>query len=153
MPQAAPGSTQGNQISTNCVTAGGDNSGCAFVSNSAQSYGDGFNSAGGGVYAHLLATNGITVYFFPRSSIPSDITAGAPQPSGWGTPLAFFPSTNCDIPSHFNSHNLVFDITMCGQWAGAAYGGSGCPGSCIEAVADPSNFQSEPSWIDNINAR
>lgn len=30
---------------------------------------------------------------------------------------------------------------LCGSWAGDAYAGSGCPGSCAAQVMDPANYQ------------
>ncbi|OBZ74173.1 putative glycosidase C21B10.07 [Grifola frondosa] len=55
----------------------------------------------------------------------------------------------CDIASHFQNHQLVLDITLCGDWAGPAYSSSGqCPGTCSDAIADPSNF-SVAKWMVN----
>ncbi len=62
---------------------------------------------------------GIQVYWFPRSSIPSDITNEQPDPSKWGTPVANFPSTYCSIYEFFYDHYNIFDTTLCGDWAGA----------------------------------
>ncbi len=30
-----------------------------------------------------------------------------------GTPFAFFPSTSCDIDSHFGPHNIIINLTLC----------------------------------------
>ena len=57
-----------------------------------------------------------------RDAIPADITSKQPDPASWGTPDAYFPNTQCDIMSHFLAQNLIFDITVCGDWAGAAGG-------------------------------
>lgn len=150
MPQDANTSGRGRTLSTSCPTTSTSNSGCAVLDSSTQSFGEGFNSVGGGVFAHRWDQTGIFIWEFPRSSIPPDITAKNPDPSLWGPPVASFPSTNCDINSHFFQHSLVIDTTICGDWAGAAYSGSGCPGTCAEAVADPTNFKSELSWMNNI---
>ena len=56
--------------------------------------------------------SGISVWFFPRSSIPSDISAGAPNSDNWGTPMAFWPATDCDPSKFFNSHSAIFDTTL-----------------------------------------
>jgi hypothetical protein len=37
---------------------------------------------------------------------------------------------------------VVINITICGDWAGAAYNSGGFPGTCADAVADPSNYDS-----------
>ena len=134
-------------LGTSCTSTQDSNSGCAF---SDGSFGADFNNAGGGVLAHRWDQTGILIWQFSRASIPKDITAKNPDPSQWGPPSASFPSTNCDIGSHFFQHSLVLDTTLCGDWAGSAYSGSGCPGSCAEAVADPTNFASESSWMDSI---
>ncbi|KAF7712634.1 Endo-1,3(4)-beta-glucanase [Penicillium ucsense] len=112
----------------NCyVEAAGQsaNSGCAITSNSGQSYGDGFNQAGGGVYATEWTSAGIKVWFFPRSGIPWDISIGKPNPATWGMPTAAF-AGSCNIDSHFNNLQLVFDITFCGDWAGNVWSSGTC---------------------------
>jgi hypothetical protein len=60
----------------------------------------------------LWDTSGIKIYFFPRGSIPSDISAGAPQPSKWPAPMANFPSTDCNPYQFFNTHSTIFDTTL-----------------------------------------
>ena len=37
---------------------------------------------------------------------------------------------------------MIFDITLCGDWAGATYNSAGYSGTCAERVADPTNFDS-----------
>ena len=92
-------------------------------------YGHGFNLNAGGVYAHTWENDAINVYFFARQAIPADITAGNPDPSGWGAPYASFPSSNsCNIGDAFSNNKIVFDITLCGDWASSAWTGSGIPG-------------------------
>ena len=54
----------------------------------------------------------ITVHFFDRNSIPDDITAGAPNPDAWGTPIASFPSSSCNTSEFFHDHSLIFDTTL-----------------------------------------
>ena len=50
-----------------------------------------------------------------------------------GQPFAFFPDTDCDINSHFGPHNLIINLTFCGDWAGAVFDSDGCPGDCASA--------------------
>jgi len=138
----------GHTLDTTCASSGGDNSGCGVEDTNDNSYGHGFNIIAGGVFAHLWDDNGISVWHFPRGSIPADITAQTPDPSGWGNPAASWASSSCNIGSHFYDHSLVIDTTICGDWAGAAYASSGCPNTCAEAVADPSNFATA-KW--NVN--
>lgn len=37
---------------------------------------------------------------------------------------------------------MVFDISLCGDWAGATYNEAGYSGSCAERVTNPENFES-----------
>lgn len=99
----------GTLETSNCyVEASGQstNAGCGILSSNTQSYGDGFNSAGGGVYATEWTSSGINIWFFSSSSIPSDITSGNPNPSNWGTPSAAF-AGSCDIDAHFSNLQIV----------------------------------------------
>jgi len=127
-------------LGTQCESASGANAGCAFKDSDPRSYGEGFNNAGGGVFAHTWDESGIKIWHFSRADIPTDIISGNPDPSTWPTPSAFFSSQSCDMASHFYQHQLTFDITLCGDWAGSAYSSSGCPGTCQDAVSDPGNF-------------
>jgi hypothetical protein len=40
-----------------------------------------------------------------------------PDPSTWGLPQANFQGS-CNIDSFFSEHQIVFDNTFCGNWAG-----------------------------------
>jgi len=114
------GGFQGLIRTANCdvnAPGQGDNVGCGISASGGNTYGDPFNSAGGGVYATEWTSSAISIYFFSRSSIPSDITAGAPNPANWGLPMAQF-AGSCDIASSFKNHSIVFDTTFCGDWAG-----------------------------------
>ncbi|RDB23666.1 putative glycosidase C21B10.07 [Hypsizygus marmoreus] len=143
--------TTGKAMGTNCVTSGGDNTGCAFRDTDARSYGKGFNAAGGGVFVHLWDSTGIKMWHFARDEIPKDITAEKPDPSSWPTPAATFSASTCNVGEHFHDHVLTLDTTLCGDWAGATYQSAGCPGTCAEAVADPKNFV-DAKWKINYIA-
>lgn len=92
---------------------------------------------------HEWNSQGIKIWFFPRNEIPIDITEERPNPSSWSLPVAAWSSKFCDFSSALYQHSLIIDTTICGDWAGPAYPNSGCPGTCAEAVADPSNFVGE----------
>ncbi|KAJ3481689.1 hypothetical protein NLI96_g7496 [Meripilus lineatus] len=134
--------TTGRIVGSSCQSSNGNNAGCAFAIDDTKTYGAGFNKNGGGVYAHTWEDDAITVWFFPRGAIPDDVSSGKPDPSSWGAAAAVFSSNaQCNIGESFHDHQIVFDITLCGDWAGAAYSNMGCPGTCAQRVADPSNFK------------
>lgn len=133
--------TTGKILSSQCAFINGNNDGCAFSDDNPQSHGKGFNLIAGGVFAHLWEENSIKVWRFPRGQIPPDIDAKNPDPSTWPTPAAVFTDASCDIKKHFRDHQLVIDTTICGDFAGAQYPRSGCPGTCAEAIANPANFK------------
>ncbi|KAF9073249.1 glycoside hydrolase family 16 protein [Rhodocollybia butyracea] len=133
-----------------CASSNSDNTGCLFIDNDSRSYGQGFSNQGGGVYAHEWNESAIKIWFFARDAIPSDIANQTPDPSSWGEPVSVFSGSSCDLSSHFYEHTLTFDITLCGVWAGDAFGSSGCSGSCADTVADPSNFHNARWKINYI---
>ncbi|RYO43104.1 hypothetical protein AA0111_g71 [Alternaria arborescens] len=89
------------------------------------SYGTEFNKAQGGVYAMEWSTIGISVWFFPREShgftenFSSNTTL--PDPSRWGTPIAYFSGSGCDFSERFRDLKIIFNIAFCGEWAGAEW--------------------------------
>lgn len=85
------------------------NSGCGVSDADTTGYGSGFNNGNGGVYAMEWSGTAIKVWYFARSKIPSDISSGKPNPSGWGTPRSNFDGAGgCNIPNFFANHQLVF---------------------------------------------
>ena len=96
------------------------NAGCSIATSNTESYGPGLNAIGGGVYATEWTSNAVSIWFFPRDAIPSDISSGGPTPSNWGLPVAHFAGA-CDIDEHFQNQQIMFDLTFCGQWAGQVW--------------------------------
>ena len=142
----------GQANSTNC---GPDesNSGCAITSPDASSFGTGFNSANGGVYATEWTSQGISIWFFPRASIPADIHSSTPNPAGWGNPQAKF-SGQCDVDQHFKDMNIIFNTAFCGDWAGKVWASSGCAKStgvatCEQYVGQKPEVFKESFWLVN----
>ncbi|KAG9223169.1 glycoside hydrolase family 16 protein, partial [Pleurotus ostreatus PC15] len=118
-----------------CAAASTNNEGCGIRAPNSNSFGAGFNSNGGGVYVMQWDSDGVAIFFFPRGSVPADITAGAPQPTLWGLPQARFPASGCNPSQFFNNHHLIFDTTLCGDWAGGVWNAAGIPGqeqSCAQ---------------------
>lgn len=90
----------GNVFTENCYNGTNSNSGCGILGDNS-TFGPPFNAAGGGIMAMELRSAGIRMWQFGRSSIPSDNTNKASDPSTLPEALADFPSTSCDIGSHF----------------------------------------------------
>ncbi|KIX09630.1 uncharacterized protein Z518_00711 [Rhinocladiella mackenziei CBS 650.93] len=128
------------------------NAGCSIHSGDSSSFGSGFNSNGGGVYATEWTSQAISIWFFPRSAVPSDISSGNPDPSNWGLPQGQF-TGNCDINDKVKDQQLLFDVTFCGDWAGNVWStDSTCSsqGSTCQAFVqnNPSAFQ-DTYWLIN----
>lgn len=103
------------------------NNGCGFLSNTPASFSQA-NSDGGGVWAMEWTSNGISVWFNPSGN-PFD---NNPDPSTFGQPQMNVPNGgNCNVDQHFASHNIIFDWTFCGDWAGqdSIWQNSGCSSS------------------------
>ncbi|WRT66161.1 uncharacterized protein IL334_003114 [Kwoniella shivajii] len=133
------------------------NTGCGVKMTGATngSYGGPVNGVGGGWYAmwrDVENSGGIYIWFWPRNSasVPDDVknpNTATTNVANWGIPKA-----NMTVPSckkDFNNHVIVFDLTFCGDYAGATYTSSGCPGTCSTFVrSNPAAF-SEAYWSLN----
>ncbi|KAJ2956229.1 hypothetical protein NQZ79_g7888 [Umbelopsis isabellina] len=144
---------KGTTVTSNCwVDAPGQssNQGCGVTNTQATSYGDNLNNAGGGVYVTQWGADGIYIWWFQRSAIPANIKSGAPVPSTWGTPDAAFPLGSSCPNDFFANHNIVVDLTFCGDWAGSVWSSSGCPGSSCNTYVqnNPSAFN-DAYWSIN----
>jgi hypothetical protein len=135
---AAALSISGNVLGgADCAAANTGNAGCGIRASTDNSFGAGFNSIGGGIYAseflsfhesrsslfNKLCTvqwdsSGISVFFFPRGTEPSDIAAEAPNPGNWGRAQARWPASSCDPFKFFYSQNAIFDTTL---WCVSCY--------------------------------
>ncbi|THH30175.1 hypothetical protein EUX98_g4019 [Antrodiella citrinella] len=143
---------------TNCAALQTGNQGCGVRSQQTNSFGAAFNSIGGGVYAMQWDTDGVSVWFFPRSNIPADITGSQPQPSNWGEPQALWPASGCNPFTFFNSHSAIFDTTLCGDWASGVWSATGVPGqdqscaqrtgvsTCEEFIRNNGSAMAEAYW-------
>ncbi|CAG8981220.1 hypothetical protein HYALB_00012549 [Hymenoscyphus albidus] len=137
----------GKALQKTCLNSTNVNAGCG-VDPGPVTFGQTYNNDGGGIMAMELRREGIRAWQFRRSSIPSDITNGNPDPSTWGTATADFPSTNCDINTHFRNQSIILNISLCGTWAGRDYYKSAdtCPGSCEDHVAANNTAFRDAYW-------
>ncbi|KAI9464744.1 concanavalin A-like lectin/glucanase domain-containing protein [Boletus coccyginus] len=142
----------GEALGTDCYSSAGNDLGCSILDTDMNSFGYGFNGGQGGVFALQWDNSyGMSMWRFARDNIPQDITNQTPDPASWGEPTGFWSAATCDIGANFYSHTLVFDTTICGDWAGAVYGTSGCPGTCSDMVANAANF-ADAKWVINYVA-
>ncbi|KAJ7832884.1 glycoside hydrolase family 16 protein, partial [Mycena olivaceomarginata] len=134
-------------LNLDCDTAVAGNAGCGVKLAQTTSFGPAFNANGGGWYATERTNAFISVWFWARDdpTVPADVSAGggSVDTDNWGTPSATFPSTTCDIEEHFAAHNILINLTFCGDWAGDAsiYASAGCPSTCDDFVnTNPAAF-------------
>ena len=137
---------------TDCTSGSDNNEGCQITTDKPESYGSGFNAVGGGVYATEWTSSAISIFFFPRASVPSDVTRGSPDPSSWGEPLALFRG-DCDMGTFFTNQRIVFDTTFCGDWAGEDWSNSPCASpsqqTCESFVAQNPHAFADAYWSVN----
>ncbi|OCH91643.1 glycoside hydrolase family 16 protein [Obba rivulosa] len=144
------GNATANDCSSTTVQEGGDN-GCDVASIYASSFGPVFNSNGGGWYVAERTSEAFSVWFWARndSTVPDEVKSGNSSVStgNWSTPLAYFPaSSSCNFATNFKAHNILFDIALCGSWAGGQYGAANCPGNCIDYVNSNATAFAEAYW-------
>jgi len=147
---------KGESTSINCDTNFNFNQGCGVNFTGSGTYGSPFNQQGGGWYVmERTAAQGISIWFWPRwdITVPFAIAKGAEalQPNVlWGLPQAFFPFTSsCNAAAHFDAHSIIFDDTFCGDFAGALYPTSGCPGECVDLVNNNPQAFAKAYWEIN----
>ncbi|KAJ7223881.1 glycoside hydrolase family 16 protein [Mycena haematopus] len=133
--QVAPVQTSTVINSTDCSNLDNSNAGCGVMDPNDSSYGAKFAAAQGGVFITEFAESGISVWFFNRSSIPTSISSNSSSfsTSDLGTPVANWPTAGCAIDTYFKPQNLIFDITLCGDAAGApTVFAQTCSGICYD---------------------
>jgi hypothetical protein len=133
--------------STDCSFQVNSNQGCIVTNPSLESYGAAFASAGGGIFVTEFASTGISIWFFSRANIPpgllSSVNATNLDTATLGTPVGNWPNTGCNINKFFAPQNLIFDITLCGDFAGSSSVFSQtCSGVCYTdyVVGNGSNY-------------
>ncbi|CAK7213826.1 hypothetical protein SBRCBS47491_001938 [Sporothrix bragantina] len=140
-----------NVVYGNVSTYGG----CGVTAPTTDTYGTGFNAAGGGVYATLLEDERLRVWHWARANVPADLQQGRPDPTTWGPALADFRQANggCDVAANFHSLTVILNTDFCGinesdtMWSSdpacAAYP------SCEAFVASQPEAFNETYWLVN----
>ena len=101
-PSPGEGGQLGQATGDSDCGEGGGYTGCGVNSDDGNSYGTGFNVAGG-VYAMEWTSSSIKVWYFSRENVPSDIDSL--DPSTWGTPAANW--GGCAFDTYFKDLGLV----------------------------------------------
>ncbi|WFD34991.1 hypothetical protein MCUN1_001837 [Malassezia cuniculi] len=152
--------TQNEQSGTivydECYAYNSENAGCRIAMNgtSTTTWGDKLNKMGGGIVAmerdFSSSGKGVRMWFWDaNSNLPSDVkTIGdTVNPDNWGKPAAYFNIPNCR--DSFDPHSIVFDITLCGDWAGNTYEQTSCAaqyGVCSKQVRDFGSSFNDSYW-------
>lgn len=131
--------------STDCSFKTNSNEGCVVEDPDPNSYGAAFAAAGGGMFVTEFAESGISVWFFSRSQVPSSLQGNGSSidTSTLGKPVANYPSGHCNVDKFFRAQNLIFDITLCGDFAGdSRVFAQTCSGICYNdyVIGSPSNY-------------
>lgn len=133
----------GQILSKKCDDTNDGNAGCGVLGNTS-TYGEAMNNNGGGMYALEVRQEGIRTWYFSRDSVPNDTSLVDPNTSLWGTALADFPSTECNIGAHFKNQSIIANIDLCGELAAQTQYYDTmyhCPATCTEFVAkSPASF-------------
>lgn len=117
-----------------------------------------WSSTTGATFAMEWTDSAIKVWSWLPSAVPSDITAGTPDPSSsaWGNPTLLVEQTNCDLSKSFANQQLVFNIDFCGDTAGSpTFWNETCSAqtgaTCANYVANnPSAFAETYFMIEGI---
>ena len=103
---------------TNCDVGSDGDAGCQTYFTEG-TFGDALNAGSGGYFVVTRsASRGMAVYFWRRynSNVPPEIqyrsNSLTPNDS-WGEPQALFPTDDCDFNSHFQSHNIIMNLSFC----------------------------------------
>lgn len=127
------------------------NQGCG-LSAAEGTHGESWTNGGGGVTVLLWRRDiGIKIWDLQRSLVPSVMNKDVSSISdsdidALGTPAAFFPFGSACTADTFNNNQIVFNIALCGDWAGGVWDSSGCAAStgyssCSDFVwNNPSSF-------------
>lgn len=123
----------GKLLHTNCFALSEGNTGCGFEWNNKNSFGAGFNKAGGGVVIMNWTDKGMTFQFIPRSEVhkydilvnpPADLPANF-DVSKFGPFVAQFDFSEAgeckNGNKYFGAQKYIINNSFCGDWAGGIW--------------------------------
>ena len=81
---------------------------------------------------------GVKIWWWNRHNpAPADMFSANPNPASWGPPSFNWAGSGCNWDAHLANHQLIFDTTFCGDWAGNVFSSDpvcGSLGSCQNFV-------------------
>jgi len=105
-----------------------------------------FFSKNPGVIAAEWTSKHIIVYHIPEDSIPEDLKSEKPETSGWKKWILAYLPLKPDCKSAVGPQELVLNMQLCGDWAGATFGSHQCGGvgwnylhGCEKGLSQPSD--------------
>ncbi|CED82115.1 Concanavalin A-like lectin/glucanases superfamily [Phaffia rhodozyma] len=136
--------------------------GCSVDQNDTLSFGDGFNTNGGGAWVMALEDTGVSIWFYNRSSVPSSfgVNTSSIDTSALGTPTVSWSQDGCSpINSFISQQRTYIDISLCGDRAGNStiLGQTGCtvpqtPDTCYSSyILNSANYQDMFFEISYVN--
>jgi hypothetical protein len=153
---AMSGTLQSLNADVNAANQPHNKGAVAVAPNGTKTFGASFNDNMGGIYATEVnpSAKRISIWFFPRGSIPDNVMSEDPQPSTWGTPLANFAGRDLDFSSKFKNLQIIINLTYCGEWAGkpSVWGVSECAklaDTCDAYVSDNPRAFEDMYWAIN----
>ena len=139
--------------SQDCNTAVNGNEGCSFHETNPASYGTTLNQDGGAIYAMEWTSDGISIWWWGGGNpAPADVLGDNPDPTAWGPPSSQWAGDGCVWDQHFLTHQIIFDMTFCGDWAGQVFATDpvcSAKGACTDYVANTPGDFSESYWSVN----
>jgi len=105
-----------------------------------------FFSKNPGVLAAEWTSRHIIVYHIPEAQIPADLTSEKPDTTGWKNWILAYLPLKPDCKSAVGPQELVLNMQLCGDWAGATFGTHQCGGvgwnylhGCNRGLSQPSD--------------
>ncbi|QRW05736.1 endo-1,3(4)-beta-glucanase [Ceratobasidium sp. AG-Ba] len=104
---------------------------------------------GGGWFVTERTGKSFSIWFWGRNDegVPPAVELGLPVicTKDFGEPIAYWEASDtCDFSKMFGPHNIIINLTLCGDWAGqnSVFQKAGCPGTCVDYVNNnPATFK------------
>ncbi|KZZ89267.1 endo-1,3(4)-beta-glucanase [Ascosphaera apis ARSEF 7405] len=146
----------GTMKTTDCFVYSPDqpgNQGCVVDGPHGVGYGTNFNQAGGAVLATEITKDAVSIWYFPRSQIPAELSNGVSiiDTSKWGKPMSRF-SGGCNFEEKIRDQTFIFNTAFCGDWAKNRWQESGCAAkapTCEEFVKNNPEAFANVYWSIN----